>query len=715
MFHRFVVPCRLAALPLAMALTAQAQAVSSQDIAVDNQLQTIEVTATADEGASESTQAYTIKNSSSGNRLNVAIKETPQTINVVTRQQLDDYQITNLRDVLRNTPGITVSSQETERTTYMSRGFEISNVLMDGIGFPLTSYNYQESNPDTFLYDRIEVVKGAAALSTAFGDPSATINMIRKRPTKELQASAGISYGSWDTTRYEGDVSGSLSSDDRVRGRIMAYEQTGDSYLDHYSLEKNGVAAIVDADLTDSTVLTLGYSETNNKSNGNNWGANPLLNSAGKQISYSQSYNYSPDWTYWDNETRDAFVELKQKLWGDWQATLSYDEKHTSTQSDLLYLVGNPSAMDNTSGLFLYPGRYVNDDDVQRQIDARIAGTFALLGHNHEAVMGYSWSTSEIGQLEYTGTFGNSTTTDQASWTPAAPLWSATSSSGSDYSQKNQSLYAATRLHLNDALKLTLGANYVEASSKGVSYSAPMVYDEHKLAPYAGFTYNFTPEYTGYASYTSIFRPQTTVDATTKNVAAPIEGDSYEVGVKSAWLDDRLTGTLAVFRTTQSNYPLKDADSNPLLHESPISDLQSQGVEVGLVGELTDNLNLSLGYSQYSLKDLKNGGAARRYNPEQTFNMLATYRVPVLPQLKLGAGVQWQGDISQYSSSLNSTIRQDDYALLNLMASYDINNHVSVQANGYNVGNKKYLFSFPYSQGYYGAPANYSIALKFKY
>lgn len=717
MFYRSSIPCQLAALPLAMALVAQAQAATVSVTAAepDHQLQTIQVTATADTVMSERSNAYTVKKSSSGNRLNLAVKETPQTINVVTRQQLDDYQINNLRDVLRNTPGITVSNQETERSTYMARGFEISNVLNDGTGFPLINYNYQESNPDTFLYDRIEVVKGADALTTAFGDPSATINLIRKRPTKDLQAAASISYGSWDTARYEGDLSGSLTADGRVRGRVMAYEQTGDSYLDRYSLEKNGVAAVVDADLTDTTVLTLGYSETNNKSNGNNWGANPLLNNAGQQLHYSRSYNYSPDWTSWDRETRDAFIELKQKLWGDWQAIISVDEKHVSNQSNLLYLIGNPSATDNTSGLFLYPGKYINDDDVERQADARLSGTFPLLGRDHEAVIGYSWASSQVAQLGYSGNLNQSTTTDQASWTAPAPVWSATSDSGANYRRENQSLYAATRLHFNDALKLTLGANYVDASSKGVSYKAPMTYDEHRVAPYAGLTYNFTPEYTGYASYTSIFRPQTTVDAATGQVAEPIKGNSYEAGVKSSWLDDRLTGTLAVFRTTQNNYPLKDADSNPLVRQSPVSDLRSQGVEVGLTGELTDALNVSLGYAQFSLKDLKNGGTARTYNPSQTFNLLATYQLAAVPGLRVGAGLQWQGDTSQYSSALKATIRQDDYALLNLMASYDINPHMSVQANGYNVANKKYLYSFPYSQGFYGAPANYMVALKFKY
>ncbi|EOR09184.1 iron complex outermembrane recepter protein [Acinetobacter genomosp. 15BJ] len=234
------------------------------------QLPTIKVQASQDSNASEKTKAYTIKNSSSATKLDIEAKETPQTINVVTRQQIEDFGLTSSRDVLNNTPGVTVNSLETERSVYMARGFEISNILVDGVGFPSSEWNYNDTNPDSYFYDRIEVIKGADALTNAFGDPSATINYIRKRPTKEFQANAGLSYGSWDTQRYEADASGSLSPNGAVRGRVSGFQQTGDSNLDRYSSEKNGIAGILEADLGDSTLLTVGASQEKNKPNANN-------------------------------------------------------------------------------------------------------------------------------------------------------------------------------------------------------------------------------------------------------------------------------------------------------------------------------------------------------------------------------------------------------------------------------------------------------------
>ena len=490
--------------------------------------------------------------------------------------------------------------------------------------FPLESYNYNNDNPDSFLFDRIEVVKGADALNNGVGDPSATINMIRKRPTQDLQVSFNASYGSWNTQRYEADVSSALTQDGKIRGRVFGYEQTGDSYLDNYELEKNGFGAIIEADLTDSTLFTAGYTETNNKSNGNNWGANPLINTEGEQLDYSRDYNYSPDWTYWDTNIKNYFAELQQKLGGDWVVKLSYDEKHTTRNSKLLFLSGNPNA-DGTSGLYLWPGIYV-DDNKARQANLNFSGTYPLFGQRHEAAVGYSWSENDSNELGYSGSYANHLTTDLTSWTPAEPTWDFSQTSGEMHmKQKNQSYYAATRLHLNNDLRLLLGANYVQAESKGTSYGADTIYDEDKVLPYAGITYNFTPEYTGYMSYSSIFRPQTT-KAVDGGINKPIEGESYEVGVKSSWLDDKLTATMAIFRTKESNYPLRNSDGLPTTRKTQVSDLRSQGYEFGLAGQLTDHLNLSFGYTQLSLKDLINGGDARTFNPTQSFNLLLCTR-----------------------------------------------------------------------------------------
>lgn len=682
----------------------------------------------AKNNSSEQSRSYIVSDSSSAAKLNISAKETPQTLNVVTRQQIDDFGLTDSRDILNNTPGVTVNALETERSVYMARGFEISNILVDGVGFPSSEWNYNNTNPDSYFFDRIEVIKGADALTNAFGDPSATINYIRKRPTTELQGNVGVSYGSWNTQRYEADISGSLTSDNRIRGRLLGYQQTNESYLDRYELEKNGFAGILEADLSDTTLLTVGASQTKNNPNANNWGALPLLDASGKQISYDRSYNPNPDWAYWDSTSENAFIELKQQFLNTWSANLSYNIDQKDHDSQLLYYYGYPNADGSGISLTAWGGQEHNKLETA---DFNVQGKFDLFNREHEAIIGYTDSKSHQRDRQQSGTINDSNidnqsyeyegvtyttpyTTNWASWTPTDISWSAYSDA-SDYTQHNKSFYAATRLHINDALKVILGGNYVKASSNGTSYGSAMHYDESKFSPYAGITYNFSPEYTGYMSYTSIFRPQTSVDEATDQVADPIEGKSYEIGIKSAWLDNTLTGTLAIFRTEENNYPLRSSDGNPLNRKVGISDLRSQGVEVGLSGQLTDSVNVSLGYTQFSLHDLKNGGAARTYNPNQTFNLLTTYTPTALPKLKVGAGLRWQDKIYRFDDTYNTTLRQGAYALLNLMASYEVSPNLTIQANADNITDQKYLNSFTDGQAFYGEPANYTVALKFKY
>lgn len=672
--------------------------------AEDTTLPVIELQADASGNqSSEQTKSYIIKKSSSATKLNIDAQETPQTINVVTRQQMDDFNLSTTRDILNNTPGVTVTGLETNRTTYTARGLDISNILVDGVGFPqLDSYNYNNVDPDSYFYDRIEVIKGADALTNALGDPGATINYIRKRPTKEFQANAGISYGSWDTQRYEADISG-LTKDGSVRGRITAFEKTGDSYLDKYSEEKNGIQAILEADLTSSTTASVGYSRLNQYTNGSQWGALPLVNDAGQPLSYSRSYNYAPSWTFYDWNVDEYFADITQKLGGDWVAKATYNYKNSTNDNQMLYLSGNPSATDNTSGIYLYPEIY---NQVYRDKNANldIQGTFPLLGQRHELDFGYSWANQTVKSQYAYGSSMGIFTTDLASWSPATQTFGEFYDAATTDSTL-KSYYAATRLHFGDNLKLMLGANHSEIKTTE--------YTKDKFVPYAGLTYNFTPEYTGYMSYTSIFRPQTVVDETTNQTAAPVEGKSYEIGVKSSWLDDRLTGNLAVFRTDEENFALNPLyDATIFKYKSPFGTLRSQGVEVGLSGKVTDNLDLIFGFSTFSLKNMDNGDRARPNIPTQTINLLATYSVPQLPKLKVGAGIKWQDNIRDTSYP---TVSQDSYALLSAMASYEINNHILIQANGNNLTNEKYLTGLSGGQGYYGAPANYTVAVKFKY
>lgn len=719
---------RLSALVVAMAW---AQGVLAQegddqgDGAADQvqTLPTVQVRATRD-GASEKTKSYTVKRSSSATKLNINLKETPQTVNVVTAQQMADFGLSNARAVLAATPGVVVQNQETDRTSYASRGSEISSFQVDGLGVPLDGYNYQNGDIDTAIYDRIEVVKGANGLTSSMGDPGASVNFIRKRPTREFQAAGGISYGSWNTRRIEGDVSGALNPSGSVRGRLTVAGQDGDSYLDHYSKQKYIISGVLEADLTVSTLLTIGDFEQSNQPRGNNWGALPLLDQNGKQLSYARSYNPVPTWAQWNKRSNNSFIELKQKLLGDWELKATYNHIRSDEDSKLVYYYGAPDAAGQ--GVSILPAAY-RDRTEQNLADINARGSYTLFGQTHEAVIGTSWSKGV--ERQRSADASSSPTFNWYGWDGqfAEPTFVAnpSPSSGGDYSTELKSVYGATRLHLTDALRLLVGVNYTQAVGRGNNYGSSAEYDRAKVMPYGALTYALNPTYTLYSSYSTIFRPQSGLDTTGKLIP-PVDGRALEAGIKGSWLNDRLTGSLAIFDTLQNNFPLRASDSASIVKRYEVGDLHAQGFEADLTGRLTDQINLSLGYTQVRLTDKNTGDRTRTYLPSRMFNSLLTYQFVALPALKVGAGLTWQdkvyqditgsiyhadGTVTPYAG----TIRQKGYALLNLMASYEVNKHVSVQINADNVTNTKYLNSFPDGQGYYGAPANYTLGVKFKY
>ncbi len=139
--------------------------------------------------------------------LALTLKETPQSVTVIQQDLIRTLALTNVNDLLDQVVGINVERNETDRTMYDSRGFDITNFQVDSIGLPMIE-GLQFGGLDTVLWDRVEVIRGANGMMTGVGNPSATVNYVRKRPTSDVEASLTGLVGSWDQKRLEADVSG---------------------------------------------------------------------------------------------------------------------------------------------------------------------------------------------------------------------------------------------------------------------------------------------------------------------------------------------------------------------------------------------------------------------------------------------------------------------------------------------------------------------------
>ena len=677
--------------------------------AAERQLETVTVTA-GDSGAtpSERTGLYTSARSRGATSLDLTLRETPQTVSVMTRQHLDDFGLTSVNNALAASAGIVVERVETDRSYYTARGFAVTNFQMDGVGVPFI-YGNVSGDLDTVIYDRIESIYGANGLMTATGQPSATVNFVRKRPGADFAARVGVTAGAWDRRRLEGDITAPLTAAGTVRARMVAALEDSDSYLDRYGQRKQVFYGVLEADLGPNTLLALGASHQRNDTRAPLWGALPLVYTDGSRTDFDVSTSTAAEWAYWDSQTDTVFSELTHDFANGWSARAVLTHTRLDSNGALFYAYGTP---DKTTGLglYAYPSRYTANN-IQNLADLQLSGGFELGGRRHELTLGASWSRSELEDRSDYGQGIGTALPPLAGWDGSYPMPAFdASTNGSDFTHTQRSLYAATRLNLSDALKLILGARSTQARSDGISYSIGRHAKADAVSPYLGAVYDLDKHWSVYASHTEIFTPQHEVDRN-GDFLDPIEGSSQEIGLKAAFLGGKLNGSLALFQTQQNNLAEAAGTVGPTTYYRGV-DAESRGVQLDLAGQITPRLQASVGFTQLSLEG-EDGKDILRYTPRRLLRATATYRVPQLDALKLGATLRWQDDVSTTVGSVRVT--QAAYALIDLMARYEINRHLSITAKLNNATDEKYLTSLYSAQSYYGAPRNLSITANWTY
>lgn len=653
--------------------------------------------------------AYAVKASKSASRFDLTLRETPQSVSVVTRALMDDFQLTTINDVLATTTGVTVEKVETSRTYFTARGFDIVNFQFDGVGLPQVFGNLQ-GDIDTALYERIDIVRGANGLMTSTGNPSATVNFIRKRPAAHTAASASVTLGSWNTRRVEGDVNTRLNESGTVTGRAVLVHQDGDSYLDRYEPKRNVAYAVVEARLASDTTLTVGHTYEAGRSKGVMWGALPLFYTDGTATNYPDSTNTAADWSRWDTTNHSTFAELSHNLGGGWRVLATANYLTEKSDSTLQYVYGTPDR-DTGLGLLAYPSKYASDHR-QSLVDVALDGKFALAGRQHDLSFGYNWSKSRLtDQSLYGRGIGDSlpgNTAFDGSF-PLPPFDAAID--GSRYEDRRNTVFGAARFNLADDWKLLAGLNHTRARSNGLAYGVSRAKSASKTTPYVGVVYDINRSLSAYASHTEIFNPQSETDASGATLD-PIEGKTTEAGLKSALFDGRLNLSGAVFKTRQDN----TAETAGFVGGKTIYrgiNAESQGVELEASGELARGWQANVGVTSLSIHG-DQGETAKPYIPRTTVRVNTTYALPALPALKVGGSLRWQAKSSVDQGS-GITTTQPSYAVLGLMARYQLGKNLSLSLNLNNVTDKKYLTSLYWTQSYYAAPRNGSATLTWTY
>lgn len=670
---------------------------------------------------------YSVKSTAAGTKMMMTQRDIPQSVSIISEQRMNDQQLQTLGDVMDSTLGISKSQADSDRVSYFSRGFQIDNYMVDGIPTWFESrWNLGDALTDMALYERVEVVRGSNGLMTGTGNPSASINMIRKHATsREFKGNVSAEYGSWNKQRYVMDLQSPLTDDGNVRARIVAGYQDNDSWLDRYHNEKNFFSGIIDADLGETTSLAVGYEYQKIKVDSPTWGGLPRWNTDGSKNSYDRARSTAPDWAYNDKEINKVFVTLKQRFADTWQATMNATHSEIKFDSKTMYV---DAYVNKADGMLVGPYSnygpgydYVGGtgwNSGKRKVDALdlfADGGYDLFGRQHNLMFGGSYSKqnnryfsswanvfpAEIGSFNNVN--GNFPQTD---WAPQ--------SLAQDDTTHMKSLYAATRISLADPLHLILGARYTNWRIDTLSYSM----EKNHTTPYAGLVYDINDNWSTYASYTSIFQPQNKRDSSGKYLT-PVTGNNYEVGLKSDWMNSRLTTTLAVFRIEQDNVAQSTGapipGTNGDIAYKTAKGTVSKGVEFEVNGAITDNWQMTFGATRYVAED-NEGNAVNPNLPRTSVKLFTSYRLPVMPALTVGGGVNWQNRVYTDTATPYGTFRaeQGSYALVDLFTRYQVTKNFSVQGNVNNLFDKTYDTNVEGSI-VYGEPRNVSITANYQF
>ncbi len=705
--------------------------------------------------ATENSGSYTPGLVSAGSKTPASLKETPQSVSVLTRQYMDDRQIADINDAMKAVPGITTQSNTYRIQDFYSRGFAIQNIQLDGaapMALGTTAGSFYSSNIyDMAEFDHVEVLRGSSALFGGTGDPGGIINLVRKRPLDYYQLKFSASAGSWDNYRSELDVTGPMGFDGKLRGRLVMAYQDRQYFIDNRGTDKPLIYGVMEADLSDSTMLTAGMRFNKVHETGTASAVPRYLD--GTDLDLPRHTGLSTTWAYADGYSREYFAKLDHRLNDDWKLNLSYTNIYDTIDTNNATTLGGVNPVNGT-GVTRY-GTYVTQWSEQNLWDANLSGDFSLFGLDHQLVVGGDYQEIDSrwqGTARFTTSGGTVNVFD-----PDSTPWAGSGADlpfTRDYSPNSQTqygLYSRLRLQLAEPLHLTLGAR-VQRYKFDLTYqtladgawgtqSRIDMREPTKVTPFGGIVYDLNDDWAAYASYAEIYKPQQNYMAGPLNSGTtldPMTGKTYETGLKGELFNGAVNTSLALYYTTREDQAVQDPSyplSSVLFGGNCCyvngGKVTSKGVDLELTGELLPDWMVMASYTLNLNENRTGGGALSTITPKHLGKLFTTYRLPGdWSKFKVGGGVDIQSatKVSGTSALIDGTgkvvkddvpfsYEQSGYAVWNALVEYQVDEHWNVALNGNNLFDKKYYQTVGTSTygNVYGDPRNFMITVRATY
>ena len=666
-----------------------------------------------------------------------SLRETPQSVTVITRKMLDDQNLNTIDQVMEKTPGITVYDSTMGGKYFYSRGFRMSGQYQyDGVPLDMgNSYVQADSfSSDMAYYDRVEVLRGAAGMMKGAGGTSGGVNFVRKRGQATAQTELSLSGGTWDNYRGQIDTGGPLNDSGTVRGRAVIAEQSRHFFYDDARRKDQIYYGALDFDLSPDTTLGVGVAYEDVDASPC-WGGLPRYRD-GSDLKLSRSTCLDPSWNTWRSQRTTVFSDLKHQLNDDWAVKVA--GVYTKNTQDIKYAFASGSVAPGTSTTNLLGSMY-DYDQVDYGLDAYLDGKFDALGQRHELIVGFNASRSDkddFFSVAFLPQKQNVFEPDRHIPEPDDSYFIENSTRGGPVKTvtQQQGMYSTLRLKLADPLTFVVGSRVSWYRSKtdsqfltGGSEHAKST-ETGQVTPFAAVLLDLNEHLTAYASYSDIFTPQGNYRSESGSALKPLVGESYELGIKGEWFEGRLNSAFNLFRTlqkdqAQTDYTSSCASSDGYCYENA-GKVRAQGFEAEISGEVIERLQLLAGYTYTQTKTLSdidtslNGGSFNSYVPRHVLRLWGDYALGgAFERFSIGAGVNAQSDNFRVSPTTGEKITQAGYAVWNGRVGYRIDDTWSLALNGNNLFDKRYYTTIG-TEGfgnYYGEPRNFTMTVKARF
>jgi len=639
-----------------------------------------------------------------------SVRDTPNSVSVVTRQRIEDQNMLTIEDAMQYTTGMKVTSYGTNSAAIESRGYTIDRYQVDGIS---SSARVYENNFGLAMFDRVEVWRGPSGLLQGSGDPGGTINFVRKRAQDTFGFNAKTSIGSWNNYYGEMDVTGPLSADGRLRGRLVSSYQDRHYFTDYAWTREPLLYGTLEYDITPDTTLSLGASVQRNRSRPF-FGIAAYENGTFPRVSRSTYIGAA-----WNNGTQNAtrsFAELEHRLEGGGKAKLAavYIDRRNHGE----HAWGNSFIDPATGNIDVIP-YYSRGSEREVDIDGRVTLPVTWRGLKQEFLVGASYQRLKSSSIYNEKTWGengfvqNIFAPDINVPKPIIAL------DGPSQSMLTQSaVYGQARIKPWAPLTILAGARVAWYESKDLLDSGTGVSTNAKFVPYGGLVYDLTQNFSVYGSYSAIFNPQSDKNFSGQYLP-PRKGGQFEFGLKGEHFGGDLQSSLAFYRIEDTNRAIADPDHPDF--SIAAGKVRSEGFEAELTGRLLPNWNLTAGYGYNTTKLLvaspeQQGKPFTTTFPKHTVSLWSDYRFREgsLAGLNLGFGMKFRSAI--YNEDSGVRWGQGGYTTFDLQAGYQITPKVKASLTVSNLFDKKYI-DRPDNwsrQVYFGTPRSVMLTLAYK-